>query len=377
MVGIVRRVALFTLLALPLYAQQVEQQWSNLNFATLTQEALLNSDPSLFVTSSLSDDPYGEATRYYNTPITVRRRSLSWWEYRQIYGDSRSSLSRMRARSTVNRVSFASRDLRVATMSVLWLRGDTSPSEMVEASIDGRTGRDLHIEGLFQNSLRATLKLFKKFNERNYPRALYQVAIQPAGTSRRQRHRARAIHLTGDNLYNPSWGMHNGKERSSQVVESLLPNLSLIYQHHLSKATTIECRVQSRYGYSSRSQLGWYDAYNPLPDYYRYLPSYMAAGTAYDTVEQVWREGDEGYTQIAWDTLEQINRSSADGESHYVVESRKRRLLSLDLEAIFSSRLNATQSCSMVWSMLWRSRNYKVMDDLLGGVSAQPRLLGG
>jgi len=75
------------------------------------------------------------------------------------------------------------------------------------------------------------------------------------------------------NQYNPYWGKQDGKIRNSREREVFEPLFLLNYALDKNK---IDWNIGLAYqtGINSRSRLGYYNAPNPDPTYYRYLPSY-------------------------------------------------------------------------------------------------------
>ena len=73
--------------------------------------------------------------------------------------------------------------------------------------------------------------------------------------------------------YNPYWGEQDGKIRNSREREIFEPLFLLNYSLE-KKKMNLNVGLAYQTGINSRSRLGYYDAPNPDPTYYRYLPSY-------------------------------------------------------------------------------------------------------
>ncbi|MBA4745075.1 MAG: TonB-dependent receptor [Muricauda sp.] len=73
--------------------------------------------------------------------------------------------------------------------------------------------------------------------------------------------------------YNPYWGEQDGKIRNSREREIFEPLFLLNYSLDKKKINW-NVGVAYQTGINSRSRLGYYNAPNPDPTYYRYLPSY-------------------------------------------------------------------------------------------------------
>lgn len=86
-----------------------------------------------------------------------------------------------------------------------------------------------------------------------------------------------AYDLTGSNYYNPYWGYQNGEKRNSRVSKAHRPTGIVSLYAKPNENTTWNTSIAYTFGRSGRSSLNWYDAKDPRPDYYRYLPSYYEA----------------------------------------------------------------------------------------------------
>ena len=63
----------------------------------------------------------------------------------------------------------------------------------------------------------------------------------------------------------------------------------------------------ARYG---NTALNWYNAPDPRPDYYRYLPSYFEDEDMQMQYRDLWRSGRPDFTQINWDNLYLANANT-------------------------------------------------------------------
>lgn len=226
-------------------------------------------------------------------------------------------------------------------------------------SLSGEGGRDMRVGGVFTQRIDAAALLSRKWNEGG----LSIVAmVSPSQRGVRSATTAEVFELTGDNLYNPSWGMHDGRERNSRVRREVLPSVAVSLRHKGWFAT-----LYGRAGRQSISGLNWYDARIPTPDNYRNLPSYFDSELVREEVERVWRERDARYTQVDWTELYARN-SMTDGRSVYVVEDRTEA--SRELRAVaggeFSVARNTTLQAAVV-AEYSSTEYYKRLRDLLGG----------
>ena len=230
----------------------------------------------------------------------------------------------------------------------------------LSAAADVRTGRDMHVEGVFTNALTAGLRLAKRFGE-GHELALLCI-VPPSTRGTRLSSSEEAFSLTGDRLYNPAWGFQDGRVRNSRVRRETIPLAVVTYEVPLSPATSLTAAFGAEAGVSKYSMLDWYDARTPMPDNYRYLPSY--AGDR--ETELAWRSNDTRYTQVDWDELIRRNRMAA-GHAVYALEDRAERLCNLSANALLTTDVDGR--LTLRYGVALRrenTRSYRQMRDLLG-----------
>ena len=105
----------------------------------------------------------------------------------------------------------------------------------VAAAVEARTGRDMHVEGVFTNALTAGFRAARHLGEGHTLGFLLIVPPSVRGT--RLSSVEEAFRLTGDNLYNPAWGFQDGKVRNSRVRREFVPLAAATYCVRLSPAT--------------------------------------------------------------------------------------------------------------------------------------------
>ena len=184
-----------------------------------------------------------------------------------------------------------------------------------------------------------------------------------------------AYDLTGDNLYNPSWGWQEGEKRNAKVVESFDPTAIVNWIWTPKVGVTLNTGVAVRKSFYSSSALNWYNAADPRPDYYRYLPSYFDDEDTKALYTEKWRT-DDSFRQIDWASLYQtnyLNNLQADetGVSKgatYIIEKRHSNQLNTMFNSVLNARLNDYMTLQAGVGANWsRSSYYKTIKDLLGG----------
>ncbi len=242
----------------------------------------------------------------------------------------------------------------------------------------GRYADEGVVEGTFYNSFGAFLSLEKVFNP-NHSLTLtaWGAPTQRAGASASYQE---AFALADDNLYNPNWGYQDGKKRSAKIIEQFDPTAMLNWLYKDEK-TQLNTGVATRWTHYSSSALNWYNAADPRPDYYRYLPSYYYEDgeptERSDYYADLWRN-DESWRQIKWDQLYQVNylnnlqnedpNQTTPLGSTYILENRVSNQFQLMLNSYINHRFNDFMTLQGGISFNYTKADYfKTIRDLLGG----------
>ncbi len=225
------------------------------------------------------------------------------------------------------------------------------------------TGPDLYVDGLFSNGVDLALSLSRQWRNNSFVVA----ALLPwSRRSVRQATTAEAITLTGNRGYNPAWGMQSGKMRSSRINSSMLPTILTSWQRRLGMWTTMKLSAITSLERLGRTALSWCDAVTPMPDNYRFLPSYFTDDNDARPLADAWRYNDMRYTQIAWDDLYLTNTLQRDGHAAYFVENRRNNRLRAALNLDFTTKFRGVELEYGVNLRLISDRRFKVVDDLMG-----------
>ncbi|MBD5232730.1 MAG: hypothetical protein HDS65_00970 [Bacteroidales bacterium] len=241
----------------------------------------------------------------------------------------------------------------------------------------GRYANEGVMEGTFYNSAGLFASIEKQFNTSN---SLTLTVF--GGPTQRATGRAvtqEVYDLAGSNLYNPDWGWQDGKKRSSRITETFDPTaiLSWIFKKN---QTVVNTAAAFRSVYYNRSALNYFNASDPNPSYYKFLPSYFLSRddeAAAELYTDLWKN-DEAFRQINWDNLYNINYlNNAENEllpesekigSSYIMENRINHQLVGMFSSYVNTRLNNVMSLQGGVSFNYtRSSNYKTIRDLLGG----------
>jgi hypothetical protein len=186
-----------------------------------------------------------------------------------------------------------------------------------------------------------------------------------------------AYDLTGNPYYNPNWGFQNGEVRNSRVNNFHKPMMQLTHYGTFGPKTTVNSSVIYSFGRGGNTAINWYDAPDPRPDYYRYLPSYWEGEDDYqfNRLTNLWTKN-EAFRQLNWDhfyfanskNLYSPNSEITGNRSKYIIEERRND----HNQWVFNStaRHQLHQRIMLTGGVnvsLFKGFQFKEMNDLLGG----------
>jgi hypothetical protein len=118
--------------------------------------------------------------------------------------------------------------------------------------------------------------------------------------------------IADDHYYNPKWGYQNGEKRNSVVGDRHEPTMILTHEWKLNTNSSLQSAVSYQFGKDKVSNLDWYNAPDPRPDYYRNLPSYLDSTDSLHTVMYDLLSKDETARQLNWARLYEVNEQNID-----------------------------------------------------------------
>lgn len=251
-----------------------------------------------------------------------------------------------------------------------------------------------YVDGTFYDAWGYFLSAERKINDKH---SLGIIAFgAPSETGRPGVATQEAYDLTGNNYYNPNWGLQNGKARNSRVNNYHTPWFMLSHYFDLNENVEIQTSAAYTFGKGSSTALNWFDGakpgqdsdnlisfegHDPRPDYYRYLPSYYSNDPslfAYYT--SLW-QNDENFRQLNWDAMYQYNmnnlytQANANGtgtpetgkRARFMLEDRRndRNQFVFNSGAIASISTTTTLSGGINVSLA-KTHQYKLVEDLMG-----------
>ncbi len=169
--------------------------------------------------------------------------------------------------------------------------------------------------------------------------------------------------------YNPYWGEQDGKIRNSRERNISEPMIMLNYFHD-SKKMNLSLGMVYQKGSHERSRLGYKDAPNPDPTYYRYMPSfYINSPIGANFVSAEMAENSFVQTpQLKWQNLYNANsNSSLVGDAAYLlyndVVSDEQFTANLNVNFQWTEQIKLDLG---IMNRYLKSHNFAKVDDLLG-----------
>lgn len=172
-----------------------------------------------------------------------------------------------------------------------------------------------------------------------------------------------------DTRYNSYWGKQDGEIRNSRIKKVEEPIVMLNHFWNISEKTELNTNLAYQFGKTGNSRLGYDNAPNPDPSYYKKLPSYFLTGedganyeAAYSTYENFVNNG-----QIDWYELYKTNIFYGGTSRYYLYEDRNDdRQFSANTILRSGINENIELNASVNFRRL-KSSNFASMIDLLGG----------
>ncbi len=176
-----------------------------------------------------------------------------------------------------------------------------------------------------------------------------------------------AFNLAKQNTYNPTWGWLNFKPYFPNTKQSNAPVITFRYQHNYSENNYYKFNQSIIIGRQSSSSLEWTQTADPRPDYYRYLPSNLNDALLKNELTN-WYFAHPENLQINFDKILQINKSSNDHRSYYIVNQQNSDLFLLNGSFLyakyFGNEFNLISGVKYLYHHISYSNQVK---DLLGG----------
>ncbi len=272
---------------------------------------------------------------------------------------------------------------------------DTRPSGLrsgtrLSSSISNRTyaGRLMvtHSSGLQKNGLAYSISASRRWAKQGYTDGTLYDAFSVFGALEYRFDKKNSLNFTGvfasnrrgrssalteevyglvGKRYNPYWGEQSGEIRNSRERKIAEPFLMLNH-YFKSDKFNLNTAIAYQFGTNMRSRLGYYNAPNPDPTYYRYLPSFYVnspIGANFISANTA-KDGFLRNPQLNWNQIYQANTGAKASYVLYddVVDDKQ---FSINTIGNFTYNDAFKIDFGLTYKLL-SSINYAKINDLLG-----------
>jgi hypothetical protein len=231
-------------------------------------------------------------------------------------------------------------------------------------SASRRMAQEGYIEGTSYNAWSSFLAVEKKFNNNH---SLNFTAFATPNKRGKSSPNTQEVYDLKGYQYNSYWGNQEGNKRNSRIKEIFEPVFMLSHFYEREN-TTIKSSLAYQFGHIGNSRLGYFNALNPDPTYWKYLPSNFLRypdspdyANAYLSEQEFLKNG-----QIKWNELYLSNADNGNS-LYYLYEDRvddTQFSANSLINTKFTENLNFNGGVSL---KSLSSKNYANMLDLLGG----------
>ena len=246
-------------------------------------------------------------------------------------------------------------------------------------SISTKMGEEVVVPGSNYHSYSYFLSVDKKWKDHLFSLLLIGAQLNNSRVSAITKEVAA---ISGSAIYSPGWGYQAGEKRNANYQLLHYPLLVVSHEFKTEDDIRFSTSLALSAGEKSVTALDWYNAADPRPDYYRYLPGFQTDSMVRTAIGQLYAAEPE-LLQINWNRLYEVNRNSiaqindADGipgnlirglRSRYILEDRVEQ----QQKFIVSSRVNQQVGSRLalmagISYQLQIAHYFKRMNDLLGG----------
>lgn len=248
-------------------------------------------------------------------------------------------------------------------------------------SASKRFANEGYVEGTFFDAYSYLFAAEKKINDKH---SIGLIGFGAPMTQGRQGLAVQEVYdLTGNNFYNPNWGYQNGEKRNARVSSTHKPLAMLTHYFKINEKSKLETSLTASVGSTNLTGINWFQARDPRPDYYRYLPSYWAQDPAQaNRLTDDWANNST-VSQIDWDGMYFANSKNlytiqneggivgnnvTGNRSKYIVENNRTDATLIGFNSLYNSKINDRISLVGGFNFTYsKLRYYKTVNDLLGG----------
>jgi hypothetical protein len=231
-------------------------------------------------------------------------------------------------------------------------------------SASRRMAQEGYIEGTSYNAWSGFLAVEKRFTKNH---SLNFTAFTAPNKRGKSSPNTQEVYDLKGYQYNAYWGNQEGEKRNSRIKEIFEPVLMLSHFYEREN-TTIKSTLAYQFGHMGNSRVGYFNALNPDPTYWKYLPSNFLRfpdnpdyTNAYLTEQEFLKNG-----QIKWNEMYQANADN--GNSLYYLYEDRVDDTQFSANSLINAKINDHLNFNGGISLKnLNSKNYANMLDLLGG----------
>ncbi|HQO90507.1 MAG TPA: TonB-dependent receptor [Chitinophagales bacterium] len=323
--------------------------WAGLNDVTRNRENVIGIKPSTF--------GYGMLGGSYNI-------------------DARASKQRKQLQVSL---SFSNRTYDNRLM-ITYGSGISKKGWSYAVSLSGRISKEGYIEGTQLRGISYFASIEKLFNNNKHSLSLTALGA-PTQTAKASAAIQEVYDLAGTNYYNPNWGYQNGKKRNARVENRHQPLFVMMHEWKINDRSNLVTSAGYSFGERANSGIDWYNAADPRPDYYRYLPSYIENPAEKEVAINAIKE-DPSLLQINWDRLYEVNRNNTETiknvngiegnnvtglRSLYIVRDEVEKINRFNTQSVYNVNVKNTYMTAGFTYQYLKRNVFNRVRDLLGG----------
>jgi len=246
-----------------------------------------------------------------------------------------------------------------------------------------RWGNQSYVDGVFYDAWSYFAAAEKKLNDK------HSIALTVFGSPTKRGMQAAATQecfdLAQTHYYNPDWGyQNNGADKRNAKVKDINEPMTILNDYwNVNSKLKITNSLAYSFGKNGTSGLNWYNAPDPRPDYYRYLPSWQtnmglnvppessvpADPAVVAAITEAWKN-DVNTRQINWDHLYQVNQlaNMTNAQANYLVEEKRIDHSQVMLNSLWNYQKNDHIMLSGGLELSkYKGHHFKTILDMLGG----------
>ncbi len=240
--------------------------------------------------------------------------------------------------------------------------GDMPNGWNIAADASFRFGKSLTTNGVWTSIGSLAIAAKKSLDKHSFDVSLL---FAPGSRARANPSTQEAFDLTGDNLYNPSWGYQADKQRSAKENTSIVPIATAQHIWQIDSISSLRTSVLMAAGIVKQTALNWQNSPNPRPDYYRNLPSFQDDPLAKEQLTHLWQT-DNSVSQIDFEQLYSLNRQSQVG-AKYIMEDRVRQLVFAGAATHYQRKIKGIDFAAGLTFNYAHELRYKQVNDIMDG----------